>query len=456
MTTVRISAKLQKYIGIAVDFYKTSRDFFKDSFVYGVSSGVENVLRLVLIPIYIRGLTTEEFGAYGLIEVFINTMIWIVNGGIHSAIVRFGEKYEKKAPEYLATGLVMTIVSGGFSIVLFSFFASPLSRVIIGKETYKGIFILGSYLLPLMMIKLSIEGIWRIRGYSVFLSFYRIIITAVELGAALLFISKWRQGLNGLLYARLAANSVAAIVGLIYFGISFKIKDIKIARLGPMLKYSLPLIPHRVAIQLNTGAVRYILQIGAGLNAVGIYTMAYKVAAQTNLLLTPISEAFEAYVYNNYKSIDGKYRIQRASLIFISWVTFVGIVVFLLAPWLIRFFDKSGSYNSAVRIVGILVIGMIFDGYYRIASFGIFLKKATYLLPFITGLTVVINIGLGIYLIRAFGLDGAAIAFVISILVKFLISYWQTMKIFPVKIEKGFIIGCGITLLLFIYAFISR
>lgn len=432
------------------------REFIRDSTVYGLSSGVDNVLRFILIPIYVNGLTPEQFGVLGLLEVFLNTSVWLVSGGIHSALVRFAERSEEKAAQYVATGVAVTILCGvGGSLLMF--LAAPLiAPIIVGSDEYLLPFRLSLFLLPLMMLRLSGEGVWRIRGRSVFLSLYRVSLTLIEIGVSSVLILQWRLGLTGMLGARSVSYGIATAIALVYFTRTLHLQDIQWRLAKPMWAYSVPLIPHRIALQLNSGAVRYIIQFYLGLTAVGIYTLAYKVSAQVNILLLPVSEAFEAFVYNHAKGPDSKRKIRWASYIFIAWVVAVGIVVYFAVPWLVNYLDKSGEYAGAASIASLLVIAMIFDGFYRVASFGIFLGKKTYVLPFITGTTLFVNVALCLLLIPFFGLEGAAVSVIISLFVKFLASYWQTSKLATWGLWKGFLAGGSIVLTLLLYELLRQ
>ena len=126
----------------------------------------------------------------------------------------------------------------------------------------------------------------------------------------------------------------------------------------------------------------------------------------------------------------------------------VGLVIYIVSPFLLNFFDEKNIYISSTKLIGILIIGIIFDGYYRIASFGIFLKKKTYLLPIITLASAVFNILICYLLVFQIGIAGAAIAMTLSFFLKFVLSYWQSIKLYPTNLFKGFLLGGAVVLVL--------
>ena len=156
------------------------KDFVKDSVTYGVGSGVNLALKSVLIPIYIAGLSSEDFGVFGLIEVFIGTSVWLTSLGIHSALVRYGEKTEKNSVQYITTGLVCIFIMGIISLFILWLLSSHIVLAILKDGRYLIFFRLSLFLLPAMMITKSAEGILRIRGRSAVLSSFRVILTLIE------------------------------------------------------------------------------------------------------------------------------------------------------------------------------------------------------------------------------------------------------------------------------------
>lgn len=440
--------KLKERLQWVLDSLSAVREFIRDATVYGIGSGIERVLRLALVPIYIAGLSVAEFGAFGLLETFLNIAIWVIGGGLHSAIVRFGERSEPNARQYMMTGFVVTAGLGIVGTLLLLVMSnSRLVLGLIGETGYNRPLRIGLLLLPAMMITTAVQGTWRIQRKSILLASYGILITLIELGGAIVLIVLWKRGLEGLLLARLISVWLAAIVGLAYYLRRFRLTDVDLRFLRPMLRYGLPLIPHRIALELNNGAARFVLQYFLGLPAVGLYTVAEKVAGTVSQLSAPVADAYEAFVYNNAEKENAQSLLRKASILFIAGIACAGLLIQYASPMLLSSFDREGVYTGALAIVGLLVLGAVFNGFYRVASFGIFLSKKTKLLPLITGASAMINVAVCFALIPRLGVSGAAIAAALSLFVKFVISYRVTARLYPIRLFTAFALAGGVLLL---------
>ena len=89
------------------------------------------------------------------------------------------------------------------------------------------------------------------------------------------------------------------------------------------------------------------------------------------------------------------------------------VVITMLSPFLVKFF-ASGEFQNAWRVVGVLCWQPVFNGYFLIATAGLWKLEKTYLNLPLMALASVVGILLNFLLVPRFGLIGAAVGTAIS------------------------------------------
>ena len=65
------------------------RDFAKHWFLYGVVSVLGRVTGIVMLPVYARYLTPDEYGIRSIVAVSVNTLFLFLAVGIPMGVLRF-------------------------------------------------------------------------------------------------------------------------------------------------------------------------------------------------------------------------------------------------------------------------------------------------------------------------------------------------------------------------------
>ena len=109
---------------------------------------------------------------------------------------------------------------------------------------------------------------------------------------------------------------------------------------------------------------------------------------------------------------------------------------FYIAPPLLKII-VGPKFDEASTLVGFIVIGQCFFGAYLMITNYIFFIKKTHILATITILCGIINLILLYFMTIKFGLLGAAYSFVISMVIRFIITFILSQNLFPMPWEKG-------------------
>ena len=91
---------------------------FSNTIIFAIGAFSSKVLVFLLLPLYTRALTQEQYGTVDLIVQIANFMIPVITCSIADAVIRFGLDNSLKKPEIFTTSI--TIVLFGSTVLLFT------------------------------------------------------------------------------------------------------------------------------------------------------------------------------------------------------------------------------------------------------------------------------------------------------------------------------------------------
>jgi O-antigen/teichoic acid export membrane protein len=172
------------------------------------------------------------------------------------------------------------------------------------------------------------------------------------------------------------------------------------------LKISIPFIPHTLGMVVLTQLDRIMIIKLIGNSAAGLYSFGFSYAAIIALFSNAISQAFQPWLYQNYKdnNIDG---IKNATNSITLGLSFIMIILISIGPEVIKILGPQNFWNAKYVIMPI-VIGSFFQFLAATYSTIQLYHKKTFFIPIGTLLAALINLGLNFLLIPKFGFVGAA------------------------------------------------
>jgi O-antigen/teichoic acid export membrane protein len=198
------------------------------------------------------------------------------------------------------------------------------------------------------------------------------------------------------------------------------------------LKFGLPLIPHTIGAILISMTNRFLITNIMDVKQTGIYMVGLQVGMVLGLLADSFNKSYSPWLFQKLENIDdqGKYQIVRYTYLYFIGALVIAVSMGLIAPFLIRFLIGEQFRNSS-SIVIYIAIGCAFQGMYFMVTNYIFYVSKTYLLAIITLSCGLFNIAISYFLIKYFGLKGAAFGFMISQAVFFISTWFLSHKSYP-------------------------
>jgi len=258
--------------------------------------------------------------------------------------------------------------------------------------------------------------------------------SALNMLLSLLLVVLFLQGAAGRIWAQVWATGIAAVLALTFLKrdglLSFLVW--KPAYLWEALKFGVPLIPHIGGVFLLASADRFVIKAEFGLAEAGIYMVAVQLSSAMGLVFDAINKAYVPWLFEHLKRdiFAEKCRIVRYTYVWFALILLGAALAFAFGPWLVTLVAGQ-AYAQAGEVIGWLALGQAFGGMYLMVTNYAFYSKRTGMLSLATITSGVINVILLVVLIRLLGLKGAAIAFSISMAIRFLLTWWVAQQCHP-------------------------
>lgn len=380
----------------------------------------------IMLPIYTRYLTPKDYGILELLSMTIDIVIMIMGVGLARGVFRFYSKYEDKKDknEVISTVFILMFILNliGFLVV---FLLSPLfAQMLFGSLDYIPHFRImaltmifqASVTVPLMYYQ-AIEK----PHLFVLINFIKLLM---QVGLNVFFVVFMEMKVLGVLYSTLISGVAVSL-----YLIPSLIKKVGLTyskeKALPMFKFGVPLILTGFASFYLNFSDRFFLKYYADLSEVGIYSLGYKFGFLLMMLvIIPFGHTWDVQRFNVCKLENARETFQKV-FVMISFVLIT--VAFLLSIGcrdLIRIM-ASPEFESAYKVIPIILLAFIFQAWTGYVNFGIFLAEKTIHTAkanIIAAITVTIFCYL---LIPCYGSLGAAYATLIAFVVRF---FWIKHK----------------------------
>lgn len=387
----------------------------KNTFLVFLGSIGAKLVSFLMLPLYTKWLSVEEYGLADILTVYVTFLLSIVTCCISESIFVFPKGEEQtKQKKYYSSSMIFLLIILSITALLF-FITDIISNTCgINNSFTDNIWLIYFMLLSEIIMKVSQQfarSIDKMEVYSI-----TGIINALSM-ALFGFIIIPLYGVAGYVWSMIGAHLVAGLYAFffsksyIYLGLNFFHK----ASLLQMLRYSIPLIPNSVMWWIVHAINRPIMEMNLGLHDIGLYAVANKFPSVINMFFGVFTTAWQISVLEEFKK-DG-YSLFFNKFFRLIFVVLTVILVFMIifSKLLVDLFIDE-SYVEAWKFIPILCLGSFFACISGIIGthFSATKESKYYFYSSIWG--AIVAISLNILLIPSFKLYGACFAVVISFL----------------------------------------
>jgi len=422
---------------------------------YSLGSLLTAVAGLVSFPFLTRIFSVSDYGLMNLVSATLTALVAVGKFGLQHSVVRFGSSIhggsaERNGEEVVSTVVLGMAAMGTLVAVVWLAVVPHLTLVWSGDARLRILLGLVSALVVIQVVDSALTNLLRAQQRSGFLTTYQVVKKYVGLGlmiAALLLI---RRDLYVFYSAQIALEAAGALVlGVVLFRKGSGLPRPTLAGfsmplLKEMLRYGVPMMLgwELSGIILSLGD-RYVIQTLLGPGPLGSYAAAYNLCQYVEVvLLTPWSLAImPIYVRLWEEGGEGPTRtfLERS----LHYYILLGIPVVAgmaaVGPELLTVL-ASDKYRSGASIIPAVVAGLVFGGAVPIVGAGVFIQKRTWLVARSVFLCALLNLGLNVVWVPAFGIRGAAIATLVAYAALLGLMMRTGSKQLPIRMPWGVVV----------------
>ena len=409
------------------------------SFFIRIGGQVMGFLLTLIIANYFGA---KGLGDYVLSIVVLRIFTLISKLGMDTFSIRFIASFAKqnkwKSIQLFRKKIILLLtVTSLFSSLLMYFFAFDISNLVHAKVEH--IRLNAFFVLPLAFFMLHYQSLRGLKRIAEFSFFYRMSQATFSI-ISIFIITQFIIDGNVPVYAYLSSLTVVSILSVISFVYWFKRKkeinpNETIENLGfsQILKISLPLMFAQSVQFIMAWTDKLMLGNMMSSEEVGIYFTAFKLSMFASISLMAINSIASPKFAEMYGKNDflGLKKVVYQSTKMIFWSTLPLIVLFFIFPeFLLGIFGEQ--FKVGVTAFIYLSTGKLVSAFS--GSVGNLLQMTGRQVVFMNILFVgaIINVVLNLILIPKLGIEGAALASMISL------STWNLTMVYFVKRDFGF------------------
>lgn len=407
------------------------KTLLRDAVIYGASTVISRAVSLLIVPVYTRVLSPAEYGAIDILSIFGNLITLTVALEIGQAVARFLPDADQEADRrrLVSTASIFTVGAYTAFLVLGFVFLDPLGRLLVGGDT------------PTVAVALALTSTWAIGVFQLGQNVLRFLLRPVAyMVASLLFslggiavgvvlVVGFDAGVAGVF----AGQTVGGLLGasaVAWFTRELYRPRFDMRSLRQMLGFSVPLVPASLGVFVTLYVDRLALNALTSLSAVGIFGIAYRLAAVVSLLLIGFQMALMPIVYQRYRDPSTPPELARVFRTFVAFALTISLALSAFAPEILRIITAP-AYYAADQVVPLLVPAILLANMYVFMP-GLAIAKQTRAIATITIGGAILNTTLNLLLIPILGVRGAALATLVSAFLVFSAYVRTSQRSYPV------------------------
>lgn len=414
-----------------MDHKNKYRTLLDNTFLLSLGTFGSKILTFVMVRFYTGVLTPSDYGTADLIMQTANLLLPVASLGITNGVFRFALDRKEHRKSIFSAGLY-TILLG--SLILLA--AGPLlSR---SEDLHEYVELICAYTLASCLHSLCAQYI-RAEGKTALFAGQGIFNTALVIWFNILFLQVFRLGVFGYVMSVVVADGICTG----YLVLREKLWKLLVPKpddsvTKAMLRYSIPLIPATIFWWITSVSDRYMVTWFLGTEANGLYAVACKIPTILSLLSTIFMEAWQFSAISEATG-DREVHIRFYSQVwgfFLSAMVLVGSVMIVLCRLEIRVLAAK-SYYAAWQYVPVLAMAMVFSAFSSFMNSVYVVMEKSHLSLWTAVWGAGANILMNLWMIPRIGIQGAAIATLVSYLMCFGIRAVSARRLIPFRLYPG-------------------
>ncbi len=377
------------------------------SVLYGLSLVLQKLLNIVLLPVYTRFLPPDAYGTFALLNTCGQAILPLLMLGLSQALV-WAVVY-RNFNETQTTGSTLAFqFSYGAALTLVLLALAPwLTEALFGDRTH-------TVLMRLVFIAFYLETMeyllmthCRIRermGTMAAIASGRFTTSAL---LHVIFLAGLHMGVQGLVIAQLITAFLFGGGALLYLW-KQQPPQWSMPDIGILIRHGWPMVPAQVSAMILTVSDRFFLQHFRDAHEVGWYALGYNIGMVINIVIISIQVVWQKQMFDLVRdNPEAKQVMSQLVTRYVAGVGFAGLGLALFSHEVIVLLTPS-DYHAASRVVPLVVSAYVLNGITHFTNIGMKIRNRNHLSTPIVVAAAILNLGLNLVLIPAYGMMGAA------------------------------------------------
>jgi O-antigen/teichoic acid export membrane protein len=378
---------------------------FRDSMVYGVAGALNRVVKILLIPIVAKAYSTEIYGAFDSLNVYLYVAAVVAILGLNSAVVivatadgRASSPGNLRAPAVTSFRVVLAASAGLAGLLILG--ARIWSDLLLGSARFTTPLVWAALSIPCSAVFLFTLSLlqWSFRRtWYVGIAFGTAVLT---IGLTWIAATRTPYGLTGFFVANLIGQGAGAAAG-VFAARDMLHGDWDRGALRRLLALGLPFAVIGAAGTLLPSIDRLFLVQAHSLDTTAVYALGQKIAALSALVLAGFQAAWGPFAFARRSDPDKARLFSTGLLLVATAVAALGVLCVLAAPFISRVMATE-AYAGAAMYVGPLALSTGLTAVFAVVAIGSVMEGRTLhnLAAYIAGLSVTLGLNIVLVLLR--------------------------------------------------------
>jgi len=383
----------------------------------------------LLLPVYLKLMPQYDYGMFNYILTIAGIFVAILNFGLNisQGKMYFGCETEKQKGELLFTINVLLIIFLAVSLFIIYFFKIDYWIIDLKKKKkipynqYRSIIILiivaSIYSIMLTNFFVTTKSIKHIQIFNI-LRF----ILSNGIVIFLLYISNTETVFIRLKYNYLVEMFIVFVFSVFYirkmefkFNLKYATKSLKIG-----LPYMMAAVPGIIIIFTD----KFYVEKFSNFTQLSVYYLAVTIASVITIISSSLQMVWLPYFFNEKNADDNLRRTKRLIKILIILLISISFLLILVSKLLLIFNIFGNEYSSIMYILPLLLVSQVINSICFIyQNYLIYHEKTEYILA-INLFLLAPSILLTRFFTGYYGITGAALAFLILVIISWIIYYY--------------------------------
>lgn len=406
-----------------------TNDLFKSSFVYTGINFFNKVFPFILLPIFTREFTLDEYGVYNLIKASVGVLTPLIGFNVSESIVRNYFGFDKnKFSDYIITGLLIVLCFATIMFIVLLIIPDALFLELFQlKSSYLIIALLISYFTAVNNVE---RGLLRCEGNNKLFAILVLSQSILYFAICLTLYFSNKLNLMSVLIIELSTFIIFGFISLALLIYKYKLRlRFNIIYIKDILKYSAPLALNSMLAYLFALSDRFLISNRLENSAVALYSATFQVVSILQILAVSFNAAWVPYVYNVLNSENFSLQSFKRKRNFVM-IAFLGISIiysFFLYNFLVVILGEK--YSGGSQLILWMVISNLFQCFYWVVAPVIQFYKKNWLFLFASLPALLVNLSLNTFFLKDGGIIFAAIANSIAWSIYFIITFYNSNKL---------------------------